>query len=94
MLAKHCLQEFKLDCQLRRLTERTIKGYYNNTLNFLNYVEKHHSIFEVEEIKSVHIKHYIQYLLCKKLTATYTNGSVRTNGYANLLLATFWYVQR
>ena len=35
MLAKHCLQEFKLDCQLRRLTDRTIKGYYNNTLNFL-----------------------------------------------------------
>ena len=42
MLAKHCLQEFKLDCQLRRLTERTIKGYYNNTLNFLIYVEKHY----------------------------------------------------
>ena len=32
LLAKHCLQEFKLDCQLRRLTDRTIKGYYNNAL--------------------------------------------------------------
>ena len=40
MLAKHCLEEFKLDCQLRRLTDRTIKGYYNNTLNFLIYAEK------------------------------------------------------
>ena len=30
MLMKHCLQEFKLDCQLRRLSDRTIKGYYNN----------------------------------------------------------------
>ena len=27
MLAKHCLEEFKLDCQLRRLTDRTINGY-------------------------------------------------------------------
>ena len=35
LLAKHCLEEFKLDCQLRRLTDRTIKGYYSNTLNFL-----------------------------------------------------------
>ena len=43
MLAKHCLEEFKLDCQLRRLTARTIKGYYNNTLNFLVYAEKHHN---------------------------------------------------
>ena len=46
MLAKHCLEEFKLDCQLRRLTDRTIKGYYNNTLNFLTYAEKHHGIPE------------------------------------------------
>ena len=38
MLTKHCLQEFKLDCQLRRLSDRTIKGYYNNTLNFLVYL--------------------------------------------------------
>ena len=75
MLAKHCLQEFKLDCQLRRLTVRTIKGYYNNTLNFLNYAEKHHDVVEVEEIRTVHIKHYVQYLLSKKLGATYTNGS-------------------
>ena len=30
LLAKHCLEEFKLDCQLWRLTARTIKGYYNN----------------------------------------------------------------
>lgn len=77
MLAKHCLQEFKLDCQLRRLTDRTIKGYYNNTLNFLNYVEKHHEITEVDAIRTVHIKQYVQYLLSKKLAATYTNGILK-----------------
>ena len=27
MLTKHCLQEFILDCQLRRLSPRTVKGY-------------------------------------------------------------------
>ena len=79
MLAKHCLDELKLDCQLRRLTARTIKGYYNNTLNFLVYVEKHHGITEVEEIYTLHIKHYVQYLLSKKLTATYTNNMHNNN---------------
>ena len=77
MLAKHCLEEFKLDCQLRRLAERTIKGYYNNTLNFLTYAEKHHSITEIEEIHALHIKHYIQYLLSKKLAATYINNVLK-----------------
>ena len=77
LLAKHCLDEFKLDCQLRRLSDRTIKGYYNNTLNFLTYAEKHHEITEVDEIRTVHIKHYIQYLLNKKLAATYINGILK-----------------
>ena len=77
LLAKHCLDEFKLDCQLRRLSDRTIKGYYNNTLNFLTYAEKHHEITEVDEIRTVHVKHYIQYLLNKKLAATYINGILK-----------------
>ena len=77
MLTKHCLQEFKLDCQLRRLSDRTIKGYYNNTLNFLVYAEKHHEILEVDEIRAVHIKHYMQYLLKKKLSASYINGILK-----------------
>lgn len=77
LLSKHCLDEFKLDCQLRRLSDRTIKGYYNNTLNFLTYAEKHHEITEVDEIRTVHIKHYIQYLLNKKLAATYINGILK-----------------
>ena len=54
MLAKHCLEEFKLDYQLRRLTDRTTKRYYSNTLKFLIYVEKHHGITEVEEIYDLH----------------------------------------
>lgn len=77
MLGKHCLDEFKLDCQLRRLSDRTIKGYYNNTLNFLTYAERHHEVTEVDEIRTIHIKHYIQYLLNKKLTATYINGILK-----------------
>ena len=30
LLAKDVLEEFKLECELRRLTPRTIKGYYNS----------------------------------------------------------------
>ena len=77
MLTKHCLQEFILDCQLRRLSPRTVKGYHNNTHNFLIYSEKHYEITEVEEIRTVHIKQYIQYLLNKKLSASYINGILK-----------------
>ena len=85
LLANHCLEEFKLDCQLRRLTERTINGYYNNTLNFLIYAEKHHGVTEVEEIYTLHIKHHVQHLLNKKLTAPYTNNILKClRAYINI----------
>ncbi len=32
MLAKDCLEELAVECELRRLTKRTIKGYYNNNI--------------------------------------------------------------
>ena len=38
MLAKDTLKEFKVECEFRRLTPRTIEGYYNNTLFFLKHL--------------------------------------------------------
>lgn len=77
MLAKECLEEFKVECELRRLSPRTIKGYYNNTLQFLTYLEKHDHMTELEAIRPPHIKKYMQYLISKKLSATYINGILK-----------------
>ncbi len=55
MLSKDVLEEFRLECQLRRLTDRTIKGYYNSTLLFLTYLERQENITEIEEIRTQHI---------------------------------------
>ena len=53
MLAKDTLEEFKLECELRRLTPRTIKGYYNSTLLFLTWLERQHEIKELEAIWAI-----------------------------------------
>ena len=76
MLAKDTLEEFKLECELRRLTVRTIKGYYNSTLLFLTWLEQQHEIKELEAIRPQHIKQYIQYLIRKHLTPSYINSIV------------------
>ena len=39
MLDRECLSEFRLDCELRRLSRRTIKGYCNNIARCLLYLE-------------------------------------------------------
>lgn len=78
MLAKDCLAEFKVECDLRRLSPRTTKGYYNNTALFLTYLEKHLEVMELEEIRTLHIKKYLQYLLEKKLSPSYINGILKS----------------
>ena len=77
LLPKDVLEEFKLECELRRLTPRTIKGYYNSTLLFLTWLERHQDIKELEAIRAQHIKMYIQYLIKKQLTPSYINAILR-----------------
>lgn len=80
MFAKECAEEFRVECELRRLSKRTIKGYCNNTMLFLNYVEKQCQITQLEEVKSQYLKKYMSYLLPKNLTASYINGILKCLG--------------
>ena len=77
MLARECLEEFKVECALRRLSSRTTKGYYNNTALFLNYLGKHESVSDLESIRPQHIKKYLQYLLSRQLSPTYINSILK-----------------
>lgn len=77
MYTKNCLEEFKIDCELRRLSKRTIKGYYNNILLFLQYTEMETGSTQIEQISTVHIRKYMQYLIAKGLSPTYANGILK-----------------
>lgn len=77
MLARECLEEFKVECNLRKLSPRTTKSYYNSTSLFLHYLEKHENLIRLEAIHHQQIKKYIQYLLSKKLSASYINGILK-----------------
>lgn len=43
MLARECLSEFKAECELRRMSKRTIKG--NNTVESCQMMQKDRSHF-------------------------------------------------
>ena len=77
MLARECLEEFKVECDLRRLSQRTNKWYYNSTALFLTYLENHGYTITLESIGAPHIKKYLQYLIERKLSATYINGILK-----------------
>lgn len=77
MLAKECLAEFKLECELRRLSKRTIKGYFNNCALCLNFLEDRFGISHIEDIRPPHLKTYFQYLISKGLSPSYANGILK-----------------
>lgn len=77
MLARECLSEFKAECELRRMSKRTIKGYYNNNARCLTYLEGEYGLYQLEEIKPPHLKGYFQYLIGQGLSSSYGNGILK-----------------
>ena len=78
MLARECLEEFRVECDLRRLSFRTIKGYYNNNALFLNFLEQTENLTVLERIKHLHIRKYMQFKLDNGLSASYLNGVLKS----------------
>ena len=68
MLVKEVLKEFAFDCEIRKISPRTLKGYRNNNLRFFNFIEKEYRITELEEITHLHIKKYFLFLINKGLS--------------------------
>ena len=77
MLLSDCIEGFKVDCELRRLSKRTIKGYINNNLLFSNFLKSEFQIEDVEKIKSSHIKAYALFLSKTDHKPTYINGILK-----------------
>jgi Site-specific recombinase XerD len=77
MLAKQLLKEFIYECEIRKLTWKTIKGYRNNNLYLLNYIEREFGIVNVEEIETSHIKAFLMLQQKNNRKVTYTNGLIK-----------------
>ena len=78
MEAKAVLKEFILDCEVRKLSAKTIKGYRNNNAYLLNFIEREYGIIQIEEITHLHIKAFLMFLQKNGRKATYTNGLIKT----------------
>jgi integrase/recombinase XerD len=52
------LNEYLFHIQTKNYSPRTQKGYKNNNKAFLKYIEQEFDVTELEDVKSLHIKHY------------------------------------
>ncbi|OAA84709.1 tyrosine-type recombinase/integrase [Clostridium ljungdahlii] len=77
MLLKDVLKEYIFDCEIRKMSNRTIKSYRNNNQRFFNYIEGQYQIVELEEVTHLHIKSYFKFLIDKGLTEVYVNSILK-----------------
>ena len=77
MLITDCIAEFRIDCELRRLSGRTIKGYVNNNLLFATYLKNEFNVVDIEKVRSTHIKQYSLFLSQTDHKPTYINGILK-----------------
>ena len=62
---------------MRKLSERTIKGYKNNNLAMLKFISSEYNLTELEDTNHIAIKGYIEFLTKKGLKETYINGLIK-----------------
>ena len=59
MQLKDAIQEFVLECKVRRLVPRTIDNYGKHLRYLTNYLTAEYQLEKLEDIKSAHIKKFL-----------------------------------
>jgi len=78
MLLEDVLKEFIFDCQLRKMSERTIEEYNASNVRLFQYINLQYQIKELEQVNHVIIKSYIQYLISLGRKESYINSIIKS----------------
>lgn len=78
MLLEDALKEFIFECEIRKYTWKTIKGYRNGLEYLVNYLKQKHDLTELEEVQTRHLKAYFMWQSKKGRKETYMNGLLKT----------------
>ena len=78
MLMDDALKEFLFECQVRKYTWKTIKGYRNGLEFLINYLKQEQKINQIEEISTRHLKAFFMYQTKRNRKETYLNGLLKT----------------
>lgn len=77
MELKKLISEFLWECEIRKYSSKTIKGYRNNLTYIANYFEQSLELLLIEEIGTPQIRQYFKYQSSKGRKATYLNGQIK-----------------
>lgn len=77
MKIKDGIKDWLVECEIRKYTPKTIRGYKTNLNIFLRYCEEEEELIEVDEINLAVIKRFTQTMIRKGKKGTYINGLLK-----------------
>ena len=77
MLLKDLSEEFKFNCQCRKLSEKTTNNYNKQIHYLLNYLEDECAVTQVEDVKPQQIKHFLLMMQNKGRKPQYINDLLK-----------------
>lgn len=78
MKIKQALQEYLLEIEIRKYTQKTIRSYRNNLNLFVRYLTEEADTFDVEELTLAAVKKFSLYMVEHGKKGTYINGVLKT----------------
>lgn len=78
MLLENLFAEYLLECQIRKFTPKTIKGYRNCIELLVRYCKEKHSITKVKEVSHLHIRMFFKELIETNHKESYINTLLKS----------------
>lgn len=78
MQLRDILEEYIFDCELRKLSHRTIKSTRNNNLRLFTFLSNTKQVYELEEVTRNHVQSFIKYMIKTGHKETYINGLLKS----------------
>lgn len=78
MKIKEAITDWLVECEIRKYTPKTLKGYRTNLNIFQRFCEEELEITEMDDVNTATIKRFTQTMIRKGHKGTYVNGLLKT----------------
>ena len=78
MKIKHALQEYLLEIEVRKYTQKTIRSYRNNLNLFVRYLDEEADVFDTEDLTLAAVRKLSAYMVGRGKKGRYVNGLLKT----------------
>ncbi len=69
--------EFIFDCEMRKLSDKTLKGYKNNPIIFFRFLKEQFNVDNLEDVTAKQVKEFLRGLSCNGRKPSYINGHLK-----------------